>query len=203
MQNYLKPRLGRPWTHDRDTASSSPHGSSLSSQRPELPSLLCSFANLPLSGSFPSGFSGAACPELLSHNSQCQVVSPLSKKPCNQFPFFLVSPAVTFKHTNWFLWDGDGCEAARMCRALLCQGSLCPSSVSGIKSLLIYLQPLPAMSQLSSSVTVTPDGSSGLRIQLWVKVLAIVSLHSSFFEDSFPLYFPSLGLNQLPHGPSK
>lgn len=49
----------------------------------------------------------------------------------------------------------------------------------------------PGLSQLSSSVTVTPDGSSGLWIQLWVKMLANVSLHPSFFEDSFPWYFPT------------
>lgn len=76
-----------------------------------------------------------------------------------------------------------------------CLGS---SHLSFIQQLL-----LPAMSQLSSSVTVTPDGSSGLRIQLWVKTPVNVSLCPSFFEDSFPLYFPSLGLNQLPYRPSK
>lgn len=186
----LQAKARRPWTHDRDTVSLSPHDSSLSSQRPDVLALLCSFANLPLSRAFPGGFYGAGCLELLIHNSHCQVVSPVSKKSCHQFPFFLVSPAVTFKHTNRFLWAGEGCEAAGCAEPSFAR-ELFVLPVSGIKSLLIY----PGATS-ACDVPALPIGDSDTRWQQWPldpalgEDVANVSLHPSFSEDSFPLYFP-------------
>ena len=93
------------------------------------------------------------------------------KKAFKQFLLLLLMPpSVILKHTSWFLLAGAGFQAAQMSRAVLCQGRLYPSSTSGTKPPPIHsarantASPVPDAPALVRPVTVTADGSSGLRI---------------------------------------
>lgn len=82
-----------------------------------------------------------------------------------------MSLSVTFKHTSWFLLDGAGHEAVQM------SAQSCPLPGKTLSFLNVWAQVTSHLSNLSEHnfsslhvppllhrVTVTPDGSSGLRI---------------------------------------
>lgn len=86
---------------------------------------------------------------------------------------------------------------AWMCRASLCQQRLCPSSMSGTKSPLIYpagVNTAPAcnISALLHRVTVTPDGSSGLQIPAALPALSQEVGKGFSASQIFRGHFPSV-----------